>query len=587
MNREKEKLIQEIIKAGETGTFLEYIYKASLSDQPQGAQIDELLISVHNRGELDIINEFKQLKNQPDSGQNFFLTRGLFEKTLPHLNAPILPVMECVLHLLEETGEDLSVGKLFPPFAEFCEAESSRSSGALEYVLASPDQWSDLLSPILVTGTSNDMDHFFQQAMELSFHENVAIRRSAVHSLGIIQFPAESEYIDRAMNCFVEVTKKESDDQVLGRLVKATYNLCLTDNCSQADTGIEIIKSILSKGKDHTLLVASEIFGYEVKKLPEKMLDVLLPFLLNVDPKHTGTLSCLGYGITTLLKRDDPTKGIEFLENLLMKHRGNLTIESLDISHSIHDQKEPHLLNKLMTRWFLNGNPFLCNSISSILNKIYADDLQLEIDPTEISLDDPDRYLFIARKAIGFLFIKPVTCTSIILSLMRNTQNDGLIHDLSELLFDPILLNFSGKPYDFLKKKKDNLTEPAKNAVQKAIDAIDDYLGTLMSMPDIAEMYPPQEHREAKIRRHNQIMAESYKDAKKGSIMDLICSNSVLLYGNTSIMHIQDSSGKSSRMEIPMQHHGVSIELPRQADIDPFGLDHTLHIFRNERLTNR
>jgi hypothetical protein len=149
MNREIEKLVQEIVGAGKTGTFLEYVYKASISDQPPGTQIDESLIFVHNTGKLDIINEFKQLKNQPDSGQNFFHTRGLFEKVLPHLNAPILPIMECVLHLVEETGEDLSVGKLFPPFVKFCGAEPSRSGEALELVLASPDQWSDLLSPIL------------------------------------------------------------------------------------------------------------------------------------------------------------------------------------------------------------------------------------------------------------------------------------------------------------------------------------------------------------------------------------------------------------------------------------------------------
>lgn len=378
----------------------------------------------------------------------------------------------------------------------------------------------------------------------------------------------------------------EIDDQMLGCLVSSTCSICIVDS-SQTDKGVEIIKSALSKGGELTLYAASQIFGYEMKKLPEKMLDIFLPTLLNVDAKHAGTVSNIGYGIAMLLKRKDPIRGIEFLESLLTKHHGELIIESLDyLVHSIHSQGNT-LRNKLLTRWFLNGDPVLCNSISSILNAIHGDDLQLEIDPAEIPTDDPVLYLFIARKAIGFLFMKPVTCTSIILSLMKNTQNEKLMRDLGTLLFDPILLNFSGKPYEFLKEEIGNLTGPVRNSIQRAIDAIDDYLETLRSMPDIPEMYPSQEQREAKIRRHNRIMAESNSKTQKGSFLDLICSKSVLLYGNASIMHIQNGSGQSRRMEIPMQYHEIYMEIPRQDDIDPFGLDYTLRVFRNERIVNR
>lgn len=585
---DKENFCKEIVEASKTGTFLECVYQASRGDQRNRDDLADLLVSVHNRGELDIVNEFRQLENKPHPERDFFLTRHLFEKILPRLNSPVSPVMECVQHLVEEAGNDMAAGWLIPPFIEFCKAEQSRSEQGLDLVLASPEQWSNLLSPILVAGSTSDLELFFKKAIELKLHEDVAIRTNAVHALGMFQFPKESEYPKRTIDFFEEVARKEDEDQVLACLVSATLSICVTDN-SLADKGKKIIEAAFSKGSSLTLHAASQIFAYEKEKLSEKMLDIFLTFLLNVDPKHAGTftLSNIGVGVANLLKQSDPTGGIEFLESLLFKHHGDITIKSLD--HLVHSiiNKGNVLLGKLLTRWFLAGDPILCDSISSILNKMRSEDVPLEIDPAEIPSADPVLSLFIARKTIGFLFMKPVVCASLILSLMKNTQDKDLLHDLSTLLFDPILLNFSGKPYDFLKGQINNLKGPVKKVTQRAIDAIDTYLENLRSMPKIPEMFPSQEQREAKLRRHNRIMSESFKETQKGSLMDLICSKSVLLYGNASIMHIKEGIGEARRMEIPMQHHEISMEIPKQNEIDPFGLDYTLRVFRNERIVYR
>lgn len=586
MSEGKEYSTGKIVEAGKAGTFLEYIYKASRGDQQQHEKIIELLVSVHNKNKLDIINEFKQLKNQPHPGRNFFLTRHLFEEVLPNLNAPVLQIMECAQHLVKEAGNDMTAGILISPFIEFCEAVPTRAGEALELVLTSPERWCDFLSPVLIAGSNHDIEFFLQKAIDLCIYEDAAIRRNAVHALGSLKFPPGSIHQGQAMNCLKELSGKENDDQVLSCLVGSACRICKADK-SKTEIGVEIIKQALSRGSSLTLHAASNIFAFEAKNLPEEMLDIFLQFLLDVDPKHAGTVSNIGFGLTMLLKRDDPTKGIEFLESLLTRHHGELTIESLDhLVHSIHD-KGNAFISKLLTRWFCAGDFVLCNSMSSILNVTHLDDILLEIDKTEIQANDPVMCLFVARKTIGFLFMKPVTCCSIIASLMKNIQDEELIQKLGTLLFDPILLNFSGKPYEFLKEAVKNCDGIVKKAIQQSIDAIDSYLETLKTMPNIPEMFPSQEQREANIRHYNREIAESYKDAQKESIFNLICSKSLLLYGNTSIMHLQDGSAQSRRMEIPMQHHSISMEIPRQGDIDPFGLDYTLRVFRNERIVSQ
>lgn len=78
-------------------------------------------------------------------------------------------------------------------------------------------------------------------------------------------------------------------------------------------------------------------------------------------------------------------------------------------------------------------------------------------------------------------------------------------------------------------------------------------------------------------------MADSFKTAMKGSIVDLMCTKSVILYGVSSINHVYNGKEKMQRMEIPMKSHGTSIEMPRQDNLDPFGLDYALRTFRAER----
>ncbi len=583
---EQDSIFIEIIQAGKSGTFLDFVYKSSRGSDDSRKQIVELLVSVHNAGDLDIVREFKQLNNSSQPGHDFFLTRHLFEKALPRLNAPVLPVMDCIQHLVNESGQDMSAGMLFPPFIEYCEAVPARVNEALGIILTSPEQWSGFLSPALNAGGKRDVEFYLQKAIDLSFYEDAAIRRNAVHALGSLKFPDGSGCSCRAMNCLNEMSEKENDDQVLSCLISSTSQICILDN-SQTEMGVENIKQALSRGNSLSLHAASNIFAYETKNLPEEMLDVFLQFLLDVDPKHAGTVSNIGFGLTMLLKRDDPTKGIEFLESLLTRQHGKLTIESLDhLVHSIHDIGIV-LLCKLLTRWFCTGDFTLCNSMNSILNVTHLDDILLEIDRTEIRANDPVMCLFVARKTIGFLFMKPVTCCSIIVSLMKNIQDEELIQKVGTLLFDPILLNFSGKPYDFLKEAAKNSDGIVRKAIQDSINAIDNYLEMLRTMPNIPEMFPSQEQREANIRHYNREIAESYKDAQKDSIFNLICSKSLLLYGNSSIMHIQDGSAQSRRMEIPMQHHSISMEVPRQGDVDPFTLDYTLRIFRNERIVSQ
>ena len=192
--------------------------------------------------------------------------------------------------------------------------------------------------------------------------------------------------------------------------------------------------------------------------------------------------------------------------------------------------------------------------------------------------------VFIARKAIGYLFMQQISATSILVSLMRHTTDDKTISVLASLLFDPLLLNYTGKAREYVLQQSVIESGMVKEALENVLKAIDEYLDDLRSVGNLAALYPSEAQREAYHRHFSGLMAESFKAAEAQSVFLHLVSKSVLLYGRKSINYVYGADGTSHRMETPLQRHGTTMEFPWMENLDPFGLDYMLRIFKTERV---
>ena len=143
-------LRNDLIVAFQEGNFLQAVYDKSLSEHENGNDLTDELVRMHNDGLLDVVTAFKDLRNKPDAGYNFFITSSIFEKALPHLNSPVQPVMDCVLHLAKEAGQGMDEDTHFGPFIDFCVAEPSRPKESLKQIEASIDQWTDYIDNFII-----------------------------------------------------------------------------------------------------------------------------------------------------------------------------------------------------------------------------------------------------------------------------------------------------------------------------------------------------------------------------------------------------------------------------------------------------
>jgi hypothetical protein len=577
-----DNLRNDLIVAFQKGNFLQVVYEKSLGEPENLSALNEELVSLHNGGLIDVVACFNRLENHPDAGYDFFLTRHILEKTLPDLNAPVKPVMDCVLHLVNEAGQDMAAGTLFGPFIDFCAVEPSRPEESLKQIKASIDQFADLLTPTIVAGARIDTRHYLNEAVQLTAHENIEIRKGAIFSLGRIQYHKDSKLCETALACLELAVTKECDDHLLGNLIKSAFSLYKQDK-SQEERIVDLIKCALLKGGDYALHAASELFGFDFNELPETLLDALLEHLRRVKPQNKGTMDSIDYGLVKLINREEPTKGIEFLEDILLANPNDVSMNTFDGVIRVLC-KNNKVLNKVLTKWFLRGNRVLCEGIHAVVNKDLHHDLLLEIDPSELISIDHVHIFFLARKTIGYLFFKPLTATSIIISLMHHTNEEETLQQLGTLLFDPLLLNFPGKVKDHLIQQTEIESGQVKATIESALRIFDEYMNALKSTGVIPELHPSQAHRDAHRRHFSQLLSASFKEAEKKSVFLSLVSKSVLLYGRKSINYVYGLNGKYNRMETPLLSHGTEIEIPRLQIIDPFGLDYMLRIFRAERI---
>lgn len=572
-----------LLKAYSEGHFLEAVYDCLSADREERNELALEVASLHNEGLIDVVLAFEALSNAPESGLDFFLTRNIFEQALPNIEAPVVPVMRCVLYLYRTAGQDLAAGMVVGKFVEYCAKQAVRSQEALAEIEANPVELSVLLAATLAAGFRVDSQAFLDQAIRLNKNVNVDLRRGAIFSLANFAPQGSVELLEQAIAGLESSVVGEGDDSVLAAAVSAAYALLQQDK-SQEQRITALIERALSKGSDFTLHSVSEFF-WQTAEIPVPLIEVLLANLRRVKPTHKGTLDNIDHGIAHLLKGDGSEMAIQWLECMLLVAPNELTMEVFDsVAGEIFGNSV--LRNKIVTRWLMRGERALCNAVHDIVGNAHRrEDVLLEIDSAELESTDMARMIFLARKFIGYLFMQPVSAASLLVSLMRQTGDDEILDELGSLLFDPLLLNYTGKVRDYIIQQSKVESGKVKETLEMSIRAVDEYLEGLRSVGELPALYPSTAQREAYRRDFSRKMAESMKEAEEQSIFLKLASKCVLLYGRKTINYVHGVNGQTHRMETPLQSHGVEIEYPRMGNLDPFGMDYMLRIFRNERIS--
>ncbi|CAJ0735977.1 hypothetical protein R76696_01124 [Ralstonia mannitolilytica] len=574
-------LRRRLLDAAKNGHILQTIYDISPSLRDDRDSLFEELATIHNQGWIDIVDAFRGLDSHNPQHPDFFLARYVFEKTLPSLNASIDAVISCVLHLYHAAGQDLAAGTIINSYIQFCTKDPERPRTALELIEQRPSELIDMMSATIIAGSQLDFTYYIEAILRLSRHSDIEIRRRAIWSISKIHWTKETPVPDSIKNLLISTTESENDGVTLGNSVRSAFAIYKQDR-KLSRISFCIIESALNKNSEDALHAAAELLWLNTNDLPENLLHLIATNLTKVKPENSGTVRNIDYGIANLLNKENPEEGLKLLENLLVTHGGNIDLEILDsAAHVIRNNTV--LTSKILTRWLLRGEPRLCEAVHDIAGMVHGDKIRMEVDATEFDPTNNDHVIFIARKAIGYFFIEPVTAASVVISLMRYSHHKETLEMLGNLLFNPLLINYPRTTSEYIKEQIERESGDIRILLNKAISSITEYLDILQGVPELPALHPSQSQRETYHRRSSESMAETMKAAEKKSTLANLVSRSTLLYGSTSIYYQESMDGARHRVEMPLTSHGFSVEFPRMDNIDPYDLNYMLRVFRLER----
>lgn len=577
---DKEIFREALLKGAKAGDFLIAVSEALSSVREDRDDLAREIASLHNEGLVNVVAEFFVLKNTPE-GPDFFLTRHVFEQALPYLNAPVDAVMRCVVQLCREAGQDLMAGSILSGYIDFCVKDVERPSSALKLIEADFNTFGDLLAATVSAGSQFDNSYYLAALLRLANHPDIEVRRHAVFSLARIQWQKGLNVPNSAVVALGRIVEEETDDRLLATAIKSAFALWQQDKTHEKRL-IGQVREALKKGGKISLHAASELLMFNTQELPATLLQLLIEHLKRVDSESIGTLDNIDYGIARLLDLENAELGLDFLERLLLAHDESVNVNVFDSSVAKICQNAK-LLNKVATRWFMRGDRMLCEAVYEVTSTHFRNGPRIEIDASELRACDYVHIVFIARKAIGYFFMQPVTAASMVISLMHHVSDDETLDALGKLLFDPLLMNYPGSTRDYVKDQANQENGKVKQAIDSALASIEEYLEALHSVPVLPALHISQSQCESYRRHTSEAMAKSMKAAEKKSFFSNLFATSTLLYGNKSINYIYMGTGEPHRMETPLSSHSVSMEFPRMDNIDPYGLNYMLRVFQLEQ----
>lgn len=572
---ERKELLAEAYK---NGTFLDVVQEHARVHRAERNALAAELTALHNDGQIDLVSAFSSL-TRTSQGHDFFMMRHVFEEALPQISAPVADVMSCVYALYKGAGEDMAKGSVLGAFVSFCEKEAARPEKALGLVLAKHDLI-DFLTPTLLAGSRIDSASYMQKAVELAGDDTASIRQRAIYAIGRVEWP-NAAILPENVFAALEKVLTGDDADILGAVVKTCAAL-LEKDASQETRLIDLMERALAAGGERALHAAADVFAYDAQKLSPIAVATIVRHLPRVNPKNKDTLDRIDDGISRLIGSGNSAQAFEILEELLLAHPGELSLDIFNGAASdIRENKS--FLNKIATRWLLRGERVLCEGVYELTGAGHGANVPIDVDPDELKPPDGMRVIFVAHKAIGYLFFNPVSAASAIVSLMHHTKDKEVLAHLGECLFDPLLLNYPGKARDYVQDRTATEIADVKAELQKVLKNLEDYFAGLEGAGELAELHPAESQRQAHHRRFSQQMAESFKKARSESVFLNLFPQVVLLYGRKSINYVYGPGPEPKRVEIPLTGHSVAMEFPRAERIDPFGLEYTLRVFRAEQ----
>lgn len=539
--------------------------------QGSDAATIDAFIALHMAGTIDLLAMIEWEEFNQKTGHDLFVIQHFFDQTIPKLgDVPVARMMAGVARLVAKGGGDLAAGQPNAAFGKWCAMDVTRA---------------DAVIALARSGDALAMDHL---TLALDAKKDLAAARAIVQEftgqmlvfgLAALSRMAHADEGERARTIEIlpALLDGAAEDVLRAHVLMAAVNPFESAGVALTAEALAVVQlATMTPGPSCIHQSAQLLWNVKSCRSPE-LVRILAECVTYVDPTSNDTLDVLDLALAGLPQEGNRATAIGLLRTLLLRMDRTFEAAAFDgFARAL--MKDGKALSELVLPWFSTGEPRLCSAIGTFLKPRGEDTIILDLNFDGCS---PAQIYFICRKAIGYMFLQPVTASSVLVSALRGAPTQ-LADAIVGLLFEPMLINYGGELRRYLERiPTDDL---AYAAVQEALEQQAVYVKGLETSDDVPELHPSEYRRQLERIRQVDFNREVNRKAHRQSILRDIVHRSVLLHGSGSVTMVNDGSGSRRPVSMQMHPYKYSIEWPRMEIVDPVGRDLMIRTFRAEQL---
>jgi len=569
----------EIIAHWQAGTLLElFVQRLRRNRHELGQAFRTTLTELHNDGMIDVLEPVRSIASSPIDQHQFFTVMHIYADLIPGLEAEVPAMLAAVKRLTGRAGEDMASGIPNGAFRTWAE-QGGRARATLAAINpADPEDSAYVYLALQALAKSDPTDALARAIAYLGDPAGPA-RSAAAKAIGtLILITPEARSLGAAALAAAAPT---ADDNSLGYILSAICEIARADPEMTPQAAALIDASTAQVGDQAMHQLSLELMFHGEELAPE-IVAGLTAIMHKVPIGNKRTITNIDAAAVKLIDHKRLDEALGLVTPLIAAHEAPTSMETFDGTSYALLRLPPDQLAQVMIGWLLSLDRNLGAATMALVGDHHGEaPLVVHVGDTALNLDDADRIL-LAHRAIGWLFIHSITAASLLLGLLTGAS-EAATRAIVNILFDPLLINYSGELAEWLTERAKTATEPEKAVITDLLARLEAYIGGLRKAGRIKELRPSERERLIERHRQHRSTLEAHKAAEKKSVFLSIVSRSVLLYGNRSISYFKGSDGKTQRNEMKLHSFSHSIESPRLDILEPFDLDYTLRVFRAMR----
>lgn len=547
---------------------------SSLSHEELGRN----LANLHNRKRINIVSEFASL-NINGSEHEFFDMRDAFEGALPLINDRVENVVVCVRNLIKAAGSDISAYWILNPFIKFCSADSSRPEAVIKGQLDNYEPNMGFLRAALLAGAEIDLPKYIGITLDITKNANLNLAREALGSIARMNFKGGHSSTTKIFNEIISICSERKDDELDAELLKALVVLNLV-NENLSDKIVRHLDTSCKIYNEPLMNACAEILFQHKGALQPEVETSLLSVSKMIRAENEAAINYIDLYLADCLRKGKSDVVADFIESVFEKTKYAIKVSDFNSVQREFKNAPDKVLSTIITRWILLRKVLFGRACCDLIEGVSDLGVELGYDTELIFKEESSPHKYLATQACGWFFGRQITSVSLILSLVDHCSEEDL-PIISDIIFNPLLVSYSGSVADYLDKKSKHGSKAAKKLCGELLNKLSLYQDGLRAAFEIKELHPSDENINLYRIHHQTQMDEAMKrSSNKFSLSDLF-KKSVLLYGRSSIQYMEHGD-KESRQEIPLSTISHTIEIPALLNIDPEGLEEKLFQFRQE-----